>query len=144
MSYVLSNPPTTNRTCLLGVVVVLHVGLFALLMLTRTVLPQVIESPLIVDLIEAMPLPQAPRVEPSPRPIPPVLQHKVPAPPQKEQPPVLETTASAEPASSSAPVVVASVAILAAPVAVWTHQASAVRRIEMVMSSLLSAGRRGG
>ena len=120
MSYVLSNPPTTNRTCLLGVVVVLHVGLFALLMLTRTVLPQVNESPLIVDLIEAMPLPQAPRVEPSPRPIPPVLQHKVPAPPQKEQPPVLETTASAEPASSSAPVVVAE-AKPAAPASSGSH-----------------------
>ena len=43
--------------------------------------------------------------------------------------------------ASRAPVVVAAVAILAAPVAVCTHQASAVRRTEMVMTWLLSVGR---
>src|SRR6478609_2144612 len=46
--------------------------------------------------------------------------------------------------ASSSPVVVAVVAILAAPVEVWTHQASAVRRTEVVMSWLLSGGREGG
>lgn len=122
MSYILSNPPTTRRTGLLGVVVALHAGMFALLMLTRTVLPQISESPLIVDLIEAMPLPQAPRVKPSPTPIPPVLQQKVTAPPQKAPQPVLETTASTEPASSSAPVVVAEAKPAApAPVASGSH-----------------------
>jgi hypothetical protein len=35
-------------------------------------------------------------------------------------------------------VVTAEVVIFAAPVGVWTHQASWVRRIEMVMSWLLS------
>ena len=38
----------------------------------------------------------------------------------------------------------ASVAILAAPVGVWTHQASAVRRTVMLMRWPLSAGRAGG
>lgn len=117
MSYVLSNPPTTRRTGLLGVVVVLHAGLFALLMLTRTVLPQIIESPLIVDLIEAVPLPQAPKVKPSPTPIPPLLQKKIAALPQKAKQPVLETTDSTELASSNAPVVAAE-AKPAAPVPV--------------------------
>ena len=122
MSYVLSNPPTTKRTGLLGVVVVLHVGLFALLMLTRTVLPQIIESPLIVDLIEAVPLPQGPKVKPSPIPIPPVPQKKVAAPPQKASQPVLETTASSEPASSNAPVVAVEAKPAApAPVASGSH-----------------------
>ena len=46
--------------------------------------------------------------------------------------------------ASSSRVVVALVAILAAPVAVFTHQASAVRRMEMVMSWQLSVGRAGG
>src|SRR5271166_2265552 len=39
---------------------------------------------------------------------------------------------------SNSPVVVASVSILAASSAVWTHQPSMVRRIEVVMSWLLS------
>src|SRR6476661_7424563 len=46
--------------------------------------------------------------------------------------------------ASSSPVLVAVVAIFAAPVEVWTHQASAVRRTEVVMSWLLSGGREGG
>src|ERR1700756_56718 len=40
--------------------------------------------------------------------------------------------------ASSSPVVAGGVAILAAPSAVWTHQPSAVRRIDVVMSCLLS------
>ena len=46
--------------------------------------------------------------------------------------------------ASSSRVLFAVVATLAAPVGVWTHQASAVRRIEVVMSWLLSGGREGG
>src|SRR5947209_12983875 len=45
--------------------------------------------------------------------------------------------------ASSAAVVVASVLTLAAPADVVTHQASAVRRIETVMTWLLSSGRSG-
>ena len=41
-------------------------------------------------------------------------------------------------------VVVAAVSICTAPVSVWTYQASAVRRTEVVMRSLLSVGRAGG
>ncbi|SDH71684.1 energy transducer TonB [Propionivibrio dicarboxylicus] len=107
MSYVLSSPSATRRTGLIGIVVGLHIGLFALLILTKTALPQIVEAPLIVDLIEAMPLPQASRVKPSPVVTPPVPQKKESTPPQKAPQPVLETTASAEPAASHAPVVAA-------------------------------------
>src|ERR1700743_1290336 len=50
---------------------------------------------------------------------------------------------AARSANSSA-VAVASVLTFAAPVAVWTHQASAVRKIERVMTRLLSSVRSGG
>ena len=43
--------------------------------------------------------------------------------------------------ASSSPWCLASVAILAAPAGVATHQASAVRRTEVLMTGLLSAGR---
>lgn len=105
MSYVLSSPSATRRTGLIGFVAVLHVGLFALLMLTKTALPQIVEAPLIVDLIEAMPLPQSSRVKQSPVVTPPVPQKKDSTPPQKAPQPLLETTASAQPVASHAPVV---------------------------------------
>ena len=107
MSYVLPSPSTTRRTGLIGIVVGLHIALFALLILTKTAVPQIVEPPLIVDLIEAMPLPQASRVKPSPVVTPPVPQKKESTPPQKAPQPVLETTASAEPPASHAPVVAA-------------------------------------
>ena len=43
--------------------------------------------------------------------------------------------------ASSSLVLVAAVEILAAPVGVWTHQASLVRRTEMVTRQQLSVGR---
>ena len=46
--------------------------------------------------------------------------------------------------ASSSPVVVASVSMRAAPSGVRTHQASAVRRMVMLMRWLLSGGREGG
>ena len=46
--------------------------------------------------------------------------------------------------ASSSPVVVAVVSTFAAPVGVWTHQVSAVRRTEMLMRWPLSGGRAGG
>lgn len=107
MSYVLSSPSAKRRTGLIGVVVGLHIGLFALLILTKTALPQLVETPLIVDLIEAMPLSQASRAKPSPLVTPPVPQKKESTPPQKASQPVLETTASAEPAANHASVVAA-------------------------------------
>lgn len=107
MSYVLSSSSATRRTGLIGVVVGLHIGLFTLLILTKTALPQIVETPLIVDLIEAMPLPQASKAKPSPVVTPPVPQKKDSTPPQKAPQPVLETTASTEPAASHASVVAA-------------------------------------
>ena len=106
MSYVHSSLPTSRSGGLLGVVVAAHVGLAALILATKTVLPQIMESPLIVELIEASPLPLVARAKPSPTltPTPPVPQKKV-APPQKTPQPQLETTSSTAPASDNAPVV---------------------------------------
>ncbi|WP_319238492.1 energy transducer TonB [uncultured Propionivibrio sp.] len=107
MSYVLSSPSAKRRTGLIGVVAGLHIGLFAVLILTKTALPQLVETPLIVDLIEAMPLSQASRAKPSPLVTPPVPQKKESTTPQKAPQPVLETTASAEPAANHASMVAA-------------------------------------
>ena len=102
MSYVHSSLPMSRSGGLLGVVVAAHVGLAALILATKTVLPQIMESPLVVDLIEASPLPLVAKAKPSPTPIPtpPAPQKKV-APPQ----PRLETTSSTAPASDNTPVV---------------------------------------
>jgi periplasmic protein TonB len=103
MSYVLSNPATTRRGGLLGIVIGLHAGLFALFMTAKAVLPQIAELPLMVDFIEAMPLPvtkPAPTVAPQP------IRQKVAATlPLKSPQPVLETTTSSEPAPNNAPIV---------------------------------------
>lgn len=109
MSHILPNPSATRRTGLLAVVVALHAALLVVLMLSRTALPPIAEAPLIVELIEAMPLPPTARARPSPSVTPPVPRKMDATPPQKAPQPVLETTASAEPAASHAPVFAAEV-----------------------------------
>ncbi|PKO30124.1 MAG: energy transducer TonB [Betaproteobacteria bacterium HGW-Betaproteobacteria-7] len=98
MSYVLSRPSSSQRSSLLLVVVGVHVGLFVLLMAARTVAPQIMEMPLIVDLLPAPPIdqPQAkaqPVVKPEPV--------RRPQPTTKTPTPVLETTTSNEPAPAA-------------------------------------------
>lgn len=105
-----------QRSSLLTVVLGLHAVLLALMMTHKTVLPKVVELPLVVDLIEAVPLPVSPAAAPaevSPQPvIPPPKpqpkpkprpQKKTPAPQPKPQQPQIEATTSSEPAGESAP-----------------------------------------
>lgn len=98
MSYALSRPTSARRTGMLGVVIGLHAGVFLLIMAAKTVVPQIVEMPLIVDLMQAAEE-QPPKAKPQP-----VRQKAEPAP-KTPQPPI-ETTQSQLPAP---------VAIAAAP-----------------------------
>ena len=101
MSYALSRPSSARRSGLLGIVIGAHVGIFLIIMAAKTVAPQIMEMPLIVDLIqpvqekppEAKPLPVA-----KPQPL---RQQPVPVP--KTPVPPLEATRSDIP-SPAAPV----------------------------------------
>ena len=53
MSYALSRPSSSQRSGLLAVVIGLHVGVFLLILATKTVVPQIMEMPLVVDLLQA-------------------------------------------------------------------------------------------
>ena len=50
MSYVLARPSSAQRSSLLGIVIALHLGLLTLIIASRAVVPQIIATPLIVDL----------------------------------------------------------------------------------------------
>ena len=120
MNYVLSHSPrsgTARRGGLLGIVIALHAGLLCLVMMAKTVVPALLETPLMVQFIEPpkplemgaaqRPSPPAPprrEVARPPRPIP-APPRNVPTPPMPLDTPPLETTASSEPAPASAPVV---------------------------------------
>jgi hypothetical protein len=51
MSYALSRPTTARRGGLLGIVIGAHIGVILIAMAAKTVAPQIMEMPLIVDLI---------------------------------------------------------------------------------------------
>lgn len=99
MSYALSRPTPTQRSGLLGIVIGAHVGVFLLIMAAKTVAPQIMEMPLIVDLLQ----PEAPKA-PEPKPLPvvkpePVRQKPTPAP--KLPTPQIEATNSPVPAPAA-------------------------------------------
>ncbi len=100
MSYVLARPSPVKRSSLLGLVIALHLGLLALIITARTVAPQIMAMPLIVDLIQ----PPETEKEPEAKPLPvirpqPQRQKSVPTP--KTPVPTLETTSSTAPADSA-------------------------------------------
>ena len=100
MSYTLSRPSTGQRSSLLGIVVGLHVGIFLLIMAAKTIAPQIMEMPLIVDLLPAPEIESEPEAKPLPVARPePVKQKPVPVP--KAPAPVLETTNSRAPAENA-------------------------------------------
>lgn len=100
MSYALSPPSTSRRSGLLGVVIGLHVGMLLLALAAKTVAPQIMEMPLIVDLLPAPQFEAPPEAKPLPVARPePVKRKPVPVP--KEPAPVLETTASEAPAEDA-------------------------------------------
>jgi len=106
MSYALSSPSAGRRGSLLGIVIGLHVGVFAVIMAAKTIAPQILEMPLIVDLIPPVEIPKPPPEEAKPLPMAkprPVRSQPQPRPAQ----PQIETTTSTAPAPAAplAPVV---------------------------------------
>ncbi len=109
MSYALSRPSNAQRSGLLGVVVGLHVAVLLAIIAAKTIVPQIAEIPLIVDMIQpAVEAPKPPAAKPLPMAKPqPVKQVSKPVAPQTVQTPQLETTASTV-AAPSAPTVATS------------------------------------
>lgn len=97
MSYALSRPSQTRRSGLLTVVIGLHVGIFLIILAAKTVVPQIMEMPLVVDLLQAEPEQKPPEAKPLPvsKPQPIKQQPKTKAPP-------LEATTSTAPAPVAA------------------------------------------
>ncbi len=105
MSYVLSRPSPFQRSGLLGIVIGLHAGVFLLILAARTIAPQIMEMPLVVDLLQAPEMEKPPQAKPLPVVKPqPVKQRPTPTP--KTPTPVIETTTSTL-AAPSAPAVAA-------------------------------------
>lgn len=101
MSYALSRPSTAQRSGLLGVVVGLHVVVMLGILAAKTVAPQILEIPLVVDLLQP---PQVEEKPPEAKPLPvtkpqPIRQKPSPAP--KTQIPLIEATQSNSPAPSA-------------------------------------------
>lgn len=94
----MSRPSSTQRTSLLGIVIGLHVGIFLLIVAAKTIAPQIMELPMIVDLIPAQEE-QPPQAKPLPMAKPQPVHKPTPAP--KTPAPKLETTTSDVPAPSA-------------------------------------------
>lgn len=98
MTYALSRPTTTQRSGLLGIVVAAHVGVILIILAAKTVAPQIMEMPMIVELLQPPPV----QKEPEPKPLPvvkplPVRQQPKP----RQQTPLIEATASTAPAPAA-------------------------------------------
>ena len=117
MNYALSHPTSAGglrRGGLLGAVIALHAGVLLLLLTVKSVAPELLEKPLMVQFIEPKPVevaPEPPAAKPLPMAAPrPVARPKVAPKPKlapKPAEPRLETTTSTEPAPASAPLVAA-------------------------------------
>ena len=113
MSYALSRPSSSQRSGLLAVVISLHVGVFLLILAAKTVVPQIMEMPLVVDLLQAAPIVKPPEAKPLPVVKPqPVKQQHTPTP--RTPTPQIEATQSTLPAPA-APVAAPPVEIKPAP-----------------------------
>ena len=113
MSYALSRPSSSQRSGLLAVVISRHVGVFLLILAAKTVVPQIMEMPLVVDLLQAAPIVKPPEAKPLPVVKPqPVKQQHTPTP--RTPTPQIEATQSMLPAPA-APVAAPPVEIKAAP-----------------------------
>lgn len=101
MSYALSRtasyPSSAKRSGLLGIVIGLHAGIFLLILAAKTVVPQILEIPLVVDLLQAPEVQKPPEAKPLPMAKPqPVKQPRTPTP--KTSTPLIEATTSTAPA----------------------------------------------
>lgn len=98
MSYVLSRPSSAQRSGLLGLVIGAHIAIFLLVIAARTVVPQIMEIPLVVDLLEPAPVTQkTPEAKPLPIAKPQPIRQPVPKTPA----PVIEASKSNVPAPSA-------------------------------------------
>lgn len=95
MSYALSRPSSSQRSGLLGIVIGAHVGIFLLILAAKTVVPQIMETPLIVDLLPAE-TPQPPRTKPLPVVRPEPVRQKAAPTPKVPTPPIEATTSTVE------------------------------------------------
>jgi protein TonB len=96
MSYALSRPSQTRRSGLLTVVIGLHIGIFLIILAVKTVVPQIMEMPLVVDLLQAEAEPKPPEAKPLP------VSKPQPVKPQpKTKAPLLEATNSTAPAPAA-------------------------------------------
>lgn len=100
MSYVIARPSSVQRSSLLGIVVALHLALLAIILTARTVVPQIMATPLIVDLLQAPEAEKEPEAKPLPIARPP-MQRQKPVPTHKTPVPLLETTSSSVPAAAA-------------------------------------------
>lgn len=100
MSYVIARPSSVQRSGLLGIVVALHLALLAIILTARTVVPQIMATPLIVDLLQAPEAEKEPEAKPLPIARPP-MQRQKPVPTHKTPVPLLETTSSSVPAAAA-------------------------------------------
>ncbi len=100
MSYALSSPSASRRSGLLTVVIGLHAAVIAVVIAAKTVAPQIMEMPLIVDLVQPAEI-KPPEAKPLPVTKPqPVFQKPQPRPTPT---PVIEATQS-QVATANAPV----------------------------------------
>lgn len=100
MSYTLSRPSPFQRSGLLTAVVGLHVGVFLLILAAKTVVPQIMEIPLVVDLLETQEIKKEPVAKPLPMTKPVAVKTpQTPAP--KAAAPVVEATQSNVPAPAA-------------------------------------------
>ena len=114
MSYTLSRPSPFQRSGLLTAVIGLHVGVFLLILAAKTVVPQIMEIPLVVDLLETQEIRKEPVAKPLPMTKPVAVKtQQTPAP--KAAAPVVEATQSTVPAPAA--VVAAPIETKPAPVA---------------------------
>ena len=99
MSYALSRPSSKQRSSLLMIVIGLHVGVVLLVMAAKTIAPQIMEMPLIVEFLPAPQLEEPPQAKPLPVARPEPMRKPQPTP--KVPTPVLETTRSEVPAPAA-------------------------------------------
>lgn len=91
---------TIKRSSLLSIVIGLHVGVLLMIMATKTVVPQILEIPIIIDLLEAPEAEKPPAAKPLPMAPPtPVKQHHQPR--EKTPTPPIEATSSSVEAASA-------------------------------------------
>lgn len=100
MSHTLRHPSTTRRGSLLTIVVGLHAAVLLVVLAAKTIAPQIIETPLLVDLLPAPQIEATPQAKPQPVAKPEPIRQK-PQPTPKTPTPLLETTTSQAPAEQA-------------------------------------------